>query len=435
MAYRSSTSGTGTSVVITAPAGVAEDDIIVCWWSKNGGGDTYTPPSGFSEPVEVVVDAAEFAAIDWSWKLATGSEPADYTFTGTYGAPLAWGAAAFSGRNTSSPIQASQPTDEPTGAASPLTIALTGVTAAAGDDLLWIAAQTSPDGSKFTYTEPGGFTKREEAKRFYGEAVLATLDSAAGGATGTLTGSAARDEGSADAAYGGFVIALAATGAGGITGSLTSTLDPLTSTSAGELDIAGLGGGALAPLTAVATAVLNITGSLSGSLAPLTSSSAGTLRISGALSQSLGTLTSTSAGDVDIEGLGNGALAPLTAAAQGVLSITGTLSATLADLTLTAAGGAPFDPILGILSATLSDATLEATGGEPDTERLFLSGPVRKRKIKVPVRAKAKLASTLDDATLLANAVLREKTEPVDDTAARNVVMQIEEDELWLAVL
>jgi hypothetical protein len=115
-----------------------------------------------------------------------------------------------------------------------------------------------------------------------------------------------------------------------------------------------------APVIFLPFAVTAITGSLSQTLGSLTSSAAGQVEIAGAVAVTLGALTSSVAGTVDITGQGSPTLGALTSSAAGAVAIEGEASPTLEALTVSAAGGLE---IQGALSQTLGALTLSATGG------------------------------------------------------------------------
>lgn len=112
------------------------------------------------------------------------------------------------------------------GGNSPFSIALAGLTAAAGDDLIWIGCPNwCPAATSWAFTSPGGYTSRQNIS-FAGAAGCAfdleTLDNQ-GGATGTITGigTNAGATGGSDAL--GLVIALSAIGGPAAVSSLSAS--------------------------------------------------------------------------------------------------------------------------------------------------------------------------------------------------------------------
>ena len=71
--------GTGTSVVIDKPTGVAAGDMLVAFIAVTPVKEV-TPPAGWTEVVAVYDDGGPRVVLGLS-KLATGAEPADYEFT------------------------------------------------------------------------------------------------------------------------------------------------------------------------------------------------------------------------------------------------------------------------------------------------------------------------------------------------------------------
>lgn len=208
--------GSGISVSIPSPTGAQLNDVVVIIVDFSTSA-ALTLPSGFTNvagsPVQFNVvsrnDVAYKTAI--GTRIATSSEPADYaaTLSGSY--PWMGVACAWSGRNTSSPVVISQTTSA-AGSASPVTITLTGGTANAGDDLLWIPS-FSKNGAAPTWTAPTGFTSEiqgDDLSDAYVHMDLSIKDDVSAGATGNISGT----ETGLAADQQGFVISLAAAGSG-----------------------------------------------------------------------------------------------------------------------------------------------------------------------------------------------------------------------------
>ena len=68
------TSSTSSSITIGKPSGTASGDLLVAYVASGLGGATYTS-SGWTQ----AEDGAQYTLL---WKIAGGSEPADYTFSG-----------------------------------------------------------------------------------------------------------------------------------------------------------------------------------------------------------------------------------------------------------------------------------------------------------------------------------------------------------------
>src|SRR5690606_8619294 len=138
-------------------------------------------------------------------------EPDTYEVTKSSTAISALFAIAFSGRDGAATL-VYQATEQPTDAPSPVSVALAGLDAAAGDDILWISTMhgdtaSSIDGGAFT--PPTDYISRYSYtdQTFLG-ANFSTRDNVSAGATGTLTGSCVLAAG--NASYAGLVIAIPA---------------------------------------------------------------------------------------------------------------------------------------------------------------------------------------------------------------------------------
>jgi hypothetical protein len=197
---------------------VALNDIVVQFIWTNGSSNPITWASGFTLILEVTGTApnrdAGQSQLHAAWKLATGSEPGTYVNSIVGSDSWQGFAACWSGRNTTSPVTASASTNA-SGTVSPVTYGLTGVTAAAGDDLIWFPSEFGGVSGTAVWTPPTGFTSRityqPSAPSSPGQN-LSTKDSASSGATGTLTGTETGQDGDIV----GLVIALAQGGAGNV---------------------------------------------------------------------------------------------------------------------------------------------------------------------------------------------------------------------------
>lgn len=217
MAYRDSTdiSGNTNSLTVAAPAGLAENDVITLFW-VNGGSNasTITWPSGFTEIANASVGSPDTKTIKVARKVAGASEPANYTVTSSTSDFCTLKAIAHSGRDTGASAYTVQTTTNTTNAASPVSVDATGLTAASGDDILWLAAAVSADAGIWTYTPPTNYTEQEDSgAASYTSSTVATRDNVSAGATGTLSGTQTRA--GASGGYGAVVIAYPAAGGGG----------------------------------------------------------------------------------------------------------------------------------------------------------------------------------------------------------------------------
>ncbi len=130
-----------TTFTINSPVGVQSGDIVIIGGASDANGGQTWSSTGFTSGDQLSqttsISQGPHATMGWLWKVAGGSEPSTYTVTLTAGLFTdceAW-CAAWTGLNTNTPISANSQT-KAAGTGSPVTFALTGVTAAAGDDLI-----------------------------------------------------------------------------------------------------------------------------------------------------------------------------------------------------------------------------------------------------------------------------------------------------------
>lgn len=184
-AYRSHTlnayAGSGTSQVVTKPTGTADQDILIAisYLEDLGSEETITWPSGFAEIISEYNNTVggQVTQLSVAWKLAGGSEPANYTISWTNSTGNRAAVAAYSGAYAADPIDdfaVSAQSGTATSQTSPT------VTAAAADTLLiGIYAQWQGGGwSSFTLTN---------SRITNGVIALGDEAIAATGATGTRT--------------------------------------------------------------------------------------------------------------------------------------------------------------------------------------------------------------------------------------------------------
>jgi len=147
-------------------------------------------------------------------KSATGSETYDWDSNTTgYGLVIV---VAFSGRHATD-AAVFQPTNDTNSNATPVSVALAGVTAPANADVAWFASldKTSLNGL-WGVSGLGGYTERydTETDTTWVLGSLWTADNQTG-ATGTLTATATRASGSGNTGFNGYVVAIPAAGGGG----------------------------------------------------------------------------------------------------------------------------------------------------------------------------------------------------------------------------
>lgn len=210
MAFRSisTNNAPATSLVVTAPAGIVDGDILVAWSVSDASGNNQLFPAGFvavtGSPQDLsVFDASQFAV---AIKVASG-ESGNYTLTGT--AAIIGGVACFSGRTSSTTPHKVSATKADSSHASPYTItsAAFGSATTLTSDIIYIAESDGAT-NDITHTAPSGYTFDADicqTANFERQFVFAHKDGVASGETGTLsstgTGSAA--------AWAAFAIALA----------------------------------------------------------------------------------------------------------------------------------------------------------------------------------------------------------------------------------
>lgn len=218
MAFRSSSqttraAGVGTTLTGSAPSGTAANDYLAAFVVLDGvTADTVTPPAGWTSRgsfgfASGVPDGSHCEVFD---KIATGSD--SYAFSTNVNNACVLLIGAWSGRNTTTPRTfLTVATPNTTGNASPVSIALTSGTAAAGDDVAVFAMLDITVGTDtWGYTAPGSYTEQNDAQTTFATACLDTLDNVGAGALGTLTVTGTRSAGTGVAGWGGVVISIAA---------------------------------------------------------------------------------------------------------------------------------------------------------------------------------------------------------------------------------
>ena len=178
--YRSHTSRSIQNVVntvLTAPSGLADDDILVLAWSAEN--DTApTPPAGFTQLIDI--DHAGVASDLWVWWKRAASESGSYTITHLQGWTEAYLVAVQDASTTVDPFVGTGNSGTGT------TTTALGVTPA-GDNA-WIGFMASSRADAGAITPPSGstptFTERyNPGNSFYAaDGTLATA-----GATGDKT--------------------------------------------------------------------------------------------------------------------------------------------------------------------------------------------------------------------------------------------------------
>jgi hypothetical protein len=226
-AGQGNTTASTTCVVTVSGIGIQSGDIVLLVSDLGGdaGVNTATYPSGFiAVPGLSGIVINTSTALSIAYKVATGSEPSTYTVTSSSGSGadfISVQCRVYSGRNTASPFTAVSSTPTVNSAINnippPLTTAITGLTAAASDDIVLFVATDNSGASGANglgVTAPSGFSN-----------VVSTLGgvtfsplivgcdevNSAGGSTGTLNPIITAATAS-NISYAGYVLSLSSSG-------------------------------------------------------------------------------------------------------------------------------------------------------------------------------------------------------------------------------
>jgi hypothetical protein len=249
MAFRSAASTTGANAAspgaCNLPAGIQVGDYLLAFWSIDtaDAAASATVPTGWTKisgPTNISgPDTQTYLIYE---RIADGNESTQRTWSGFGGNNFACIIAAWRERNISTPKTfITNSTPNTSANASPVSVALTGGTAAAGDDLAWFAALDNVSGaSGWSLTSaPSGFTAYGVAQFQWGTAALAYRDDATAGATGTLTGTLT--EAGDHAGWSGIVVAIAAASGSGTAGAGTPSYSEWSAAGAGSESTAAIG--------------------------------------------------------------------------------------------------------------------------------------------------------------------------------------------------
>lgn len=176
--------GSGGTLALPVPAGVAADDIIVCPIYVNGAESITVMPAGFTDapgsPVALPPGAGQHRQ-HVVWKRATGADVGTYDFTLSSSVFRVGQASRYTGaKPTGSPWDASSAVADAT--IGTVTPAVSIVTAGADEMVLW----TGTDWSGGSWTPPAGFTERLDAG--VGLITMAEKVQAVAGSTGSVQG-------------------------------------------------------------------------------------------------------------------------------------------------------------------------------------------------------------------------------------------------------
>lgn len=224
MAYRDSTltkPAASLSPVATWPSGAAQGDYAVAIYAEEVvGAGGIAPPPGWTQrgTASLTADGMEIRLYDLDGGV--GASPPSTTFSAnTSGTDKIIIIVVLSGRDVAAPRTFVQPTTNDAANTNPISAALAGGTAVAGDDLvsfLVLDKFSNADvwGTDWTGT---GLTERQDDNNGWVCATAATQAAVAAGATGTITPTATRSSGSSNSGYWGVVLAIKAAAAPTIT--------------------------------------------------------------------------------------------------------------------------------------------------------------------------------------------------------------------------
>lgn len=194
-----------TSLSINKPTGVIQGDVMIAviFQYRSGGTASITPPTGWTSIVGGQIGNATRIGHTY-YKVATGSEPASYTFTMASGGTnaSAGAIAAFYNVNTSSVLNATGTFTLNT--ANTNSVGASAITTTAANTavlMMGMAGGTNSNRtwSGWTTTSPGALTELADASRNYASAGIAFANKTSTGTTGagsaTLSGSVARGAG------------------------------------------------------------------------------------------------------------------------------------------------------------------------------------------------------------------------------------------------
>lgn len=191
MAFRgaSAGSGSGGSVVASAPASVQIGDMMIWYINTDVNGGTITYPAGWVQfPGTPFSDVAEASTHAFAWKIRAGGEV--FTATNSSANDFSWNIGAWSGRAAVAPSKGANKAGD-TPQTTTINMDANGVTVALGDDIVvfyGLDPLTNTAAQSLT-TPPAGYTERaDDTSGDWVQACMVTLDNASAGATGTLTG-------------------------------------------------------------------------------------------------------------------------------------------------------------------------------------------------------------------------------------------------------
>jgi hypothetical protein len=225
MAFRSSAiaSASVAGTLTATPTGVAAHDYLLALYTidfGSGANDTMTPPSGWSQQVNVdFVTATPDGQEVWlaDKNDATGSDAFGFTDSDGNGGGRALICSAWTGRNNTTPLSITPTTTKNTTAnASPISATLNGITAQAGDDVAVFAGTDQTDaGGRWTFSQITSYTERNDGVNtdWVSGIGLQTQDAVGAGATGNFSTTITNGGSGAGAGYWAIVVAIKAVAA------------------------------------------------------------------------------------------------------------------------------------------------------------------------------------------------------------------------------
>lgn len=193
MPYRSSSIAqtNTTTCAPAAPSGYQAGDVLVAIATNNSQTGVIAFPSGWTQVRSDRAAIQDGLTASWGWKVATGSDSFSWTLTGSrdFGVIVA----AYTGINTSSPIDTSSINGPVAFAASPVSVTANGVTTAGLDDVIALVSGAPAGGfGAGSWAAPPAMTLRQgSAFSGTGDFAMSSLSDftqVSSGATGNQTG-------------------------------------------------------------------------------------------------------------------------------------------------------------------------------------------------------------------------------------------------------
>ncbi|MBI2967953.1 MAG: T9SS type A sorting domain-containing protein [Bacteroidetes bacterium] len=188
---------TGTSIIITKPAGTTTNDVMVAHIAEDASGPTSITSPGWTQIR--ALNNTNYLYTVTLYKVATAGEPANYTFTysGSSGWSISGGIITYRNVDSSTPIDIENGQNTPS-ASSHSTPSVT--TTTANTMLVAFFGLDYPgQGTNSNWTPPAGMTERYDVNGTYEDIEAADVIQASAGATGvkTATLNAGSDKGTA----------------------------------------------------------------------------------------------------------------------------------------------------------------------------------------------------------------------------------------------